>query len=213
MASRGDMQGALSLLRETLATQRQKEGDKHPEVLRTMNHLGWMLKGDGENDEAMVLLRQALEAQREVLGDRHPDTLTSINKLALLLQDQGDAEAVQLCQEALQVRTRTHTHARPRTCMHACMCMHVYASLTPPRLSSRCACRRDATSSATAIQALSSLSAASALYYSRGVSSRWRAPTFARRSSAHARRSATSTRTRVLSCNTSPPPTALSRTR
>ena len=120
MADRGDMPGAIKLLRDTLETQRQKEGEQHPEVLRSMNHLGWMLKAAGQMDESLMLLRQALSAQREVLGSRHPDTLTSINKLALLLQDQGDEEAVVLCREALQARRDVLGSRHPGTLLSTC---------------------------------------------------------------------------------------------
>jgi tetratricopeptide (TPR) repeat protein len=106
LQKKGDLAGAEKLLREALRAQEDESGPRHPDVLRTKNNLGWLLKAAGQMDEAALFMREALEAQREVLGSRHPDTLTSMNKLGLLLSDvpEARAEAAALCHEALASR-------------------------------------------------------------------------------------------------------------
>ena len=110
------------MLREALESQREAQGERHPDVLRAMCNVGWMIKATrGDEDECVAILREALQLQRDILGNEHPDTLTSINKLALILQDRGEhEEAASLCAEALETRRSVLGDRHPGTLISLC---------------------------------------------------------------------------------------------
>ena len=106
------------LLREALEARRAAFGDRHPDTLESINHLGSLLfdQGKGKLDEAATLLREALETSRATLGDRHRTTLDSINHLGRLLHVQGKfVETAPLYREALEASRATLGDRHPDT--------------------------------------------------------------------------------------------------
>ena len=106
------------LLREALEARRAAFGDRHPDTLESINHLGSLLfdQGKGKLDEAETLLREALETSRATLGDRHRTTLDSINHLGRLLHVRGKlVDTAPLYWEALEVSRATLGDRHPDT--------------------------------------------------------------------------------------------------
>jgi len=104
------------LLREALEARRAAFGDRHPDTLESINHLGSLLFDQGKLDEAATLLREALENSRATLGDRHRTTLDSINHLGRLLHVRGKlVETAPLYREALEVSRATLGDRHPDT--------------------------------------------------------------------------------------------------
>ncbi len=90
------------LLERALETRRLALGAEHPDTLRSLGHMGNLLKHQGKRDEAMACYREALDASRRVLGEDHPDTLGAIGNVGSLLMDMGkNDEAAPYCREAL----------------------------------------------------------------------------------------------------------------
>jgi eukaryotic-like serine/threonine-protein kinase len=117
---------AQSLLTQAVDIRRRALGPKNPDLLRSMNRLGWILEEQHRYPEAEKLMRETLEVQRQVLGQEHPDTLASVANLAIVLDDEGRyAEAEKLQRETLEIRRRVRGPKHPETLSS----MHSLASL------------------------------------------------------------------------------------
>jgi serine/threonine protein kinase/tetratricopeptide (TPR) repeat protein len=83
-------QAALQIRRRLL-------GNDHPDTLTSINHLGLLLRAQGNLDEAEKLWTEAVETARRTLGRGHPDTIMWTYDLGYLIQDRGklpEAEAL-----------------------------------------------------------------------------------------------------------------------
>ena len=96
---------AISLLREAVNTKKQVLGSRHPEVARSLNNLGNLLRRRGQFAEAERLHLEALAIRRAVLGSAHPDVASSLNSLGALYYARGDLDAAEAAhREALAMR-------------------------------------------------------------------------------------------------------------
>jgi serine/threonine protein kinase/tetratricopeptide (TPR) repeat protein len=107
---------AKPLLERALETRRRVLGGEHPDTLRSVSHLGNLLKDQGKRSEALLHYREALDTSRRVLGDDHADTLSAISNVGALLINMGKVdEAAPYLREALDRRRRLHGEDSPAT--------------------------------------------------------------------------------------------------
>jgi len=93
-------QAALDLRRKHL-------GNEHLDTLKSMNHLGLLLRTLGRAQETEVLWREAVNTGRRTFGADDPKTLTWTFNLAHLIEDRGDlAGAEQMYRQVLQSRRK-----------------------------------------------------------------------------------------------------------
>jgi len=112
----GMYDAALPLMQQALATRRRVLGDDHPETLRSLNSLGFLLEESGKHAEAEPYLRECLERRRRVLGPEHPDTLVSVTNFGFLLEYQGKlVEAEQYFRLAMDTYRRLLGNTHPDT--------------------------------------------------------------------------------------------------
>jgi tetratricopeptide (TPR) repeat protein len=96
---------AHPLLESALRTRRDRLGDEHPDVARSLHHLATLLQSMGEFEKARPLYERALEIREQSLGPDHPEMAASLDKLAVLLFEIGDHEGARpLYERALQIR-------------------------------------------------------------------------------------------------------------
>jgi non-specific serine/threonine protein kinase/serine/threonine-protein kinase len=100
---------AIGHLSAVLETRRQIFGDRHPDVLVSMNDLAWAIHdqiGD-YNERAEQLAREALERGRTLLGSEHPTVARSLYILGDQRYHQGDyVPAERYCLEALAIQRK-----------------------------------------------------------------------------------------------------------
>jgi hypothetical protein len=65
-------------------------GPNHPNVASDVNHIGEVLRGQGDLVGARACFERALEILREFLGEDHPNTVKVRNNLGSLNQEFGD---------------------------------------------------------------------------------------------------------------------------
>ena len=95
----------------------------HPNTLKSVNNLAFLLNSKGDYAGAEPLFGVRWKPASGCLGPEHPDTLTSVNNLAALLQSKGDsAGAEPLFRRALEARERVlgpehpeHAHQREQS--------------------------------------------------------------------------------------------------
>jgi tetratricopeptide (TPR) repeat protein len=113
---------AERLHRETLDASQRALGPDHPDTLRVLDNLAWVLgRQPGKLGEAVPLARQALAARQRVLGPEHWQTLASQNTVATLLDQQGELpQAEQLYRELSETGRRVlgREHALTLTAMN-----------------------------------------------------------------------------------------------
>jgi len=96
-----------SLLRRAVETRKSVLGPKHPDTLRSMGSLAWILQREGRYAEAETLGRETLDLQRRVLGPESVDTLRSGSDLSWTLYEEGKyAESERLLRKTLDVQRR-----------------------------------------------------------------------------------------------------------
>jgi serine/threonine protein kinase len=96
-----------SLLRRAIAIRRQALGADHPDTLKSMYDLAYVLNEDSKYSEAGKLARETVDVRRRVLGAQNHDTLASLAKLAFITQNEGHyAEAEKLDRNVLDVTKR-----------------------------------------------------------------------------------------------------------
>ncbi len=101
----GRYEDAEPLYQEALSIQRERLGDRHPDVAFSLNNLAVLYIEQGRYGESEPLMQEALSIQRERFGDRHPDVATSLTNLAVLYDVQGQyVESEPLYQEALSIQ-------------------------------------------------------------------------------------------------------------
>jgi tetratricopeptide (TPR) repeat protein len=98
---------AVGLLRSALEKRRALYGEKHPEVARSLDRLGEVLKLKAEYEPAEQMYREALAMRREMLGNENVDTARSVYELGDLLGRRGEfTQAEPLFREALALRKK-----------------------------------------------------------------------------------------------------------
>jgi serine/threonine protein kinase/tetratricopeptide (TPR) repeat protein len=107
---------AHELLASSVATRQRVLGPSHPDTLRSMEDLAWLLSQEGQLVEAERLQRQVLAARRDTL---HPDAESlarAEDHLAATLAEAGRfGEAEGLDREALALTTRSLGDTHPLT--------------------------------------------------------------------------------------------------
>lgn len=82
-------------------------GPDHPDTVRAMFRVAWLLSRQGRWAESAVLYRQVLELRRRILGPEHRETLQSMNAMATVLQNEGKlTEAETVFQQTLDAQRR-----------------------------------------------------------------------------------------------------------
>jgi len=117
----GHLKKALPLYERALRLQEASLGERHPNVMISLNNLAILYRNQGDYAQAEPLYERALRLREEVLGERHPDVADSLNGLALFYSDQGDyAKAEPLYERALRLREEVlgERHPRVATSLH-----------------------------------------------------------------------------------------------
>ncbi len=106
LAQAGDLNGAIAMMQDTLAMQRELRGTPpHPDVAEALNNLAVLQQEKGDYEASEKLLLEAISIKRRLYGHNHVEIAAGLNNLAFVLQDKGDlarAEASYL--EALHIQ-------------------------------------------------------------------------------------------------------------
>ena len=101
-------------LNRALALRRERLGDPHVDVARSLIALGYVMVDGGEFAAAEELFREALTAQRSLFGSQHLEVAASLNGLGHTLASQANYDgAERVFREALAIR-RTQFGAEHR---------------------------------------------------------------------------------------------------
>jgi len=93
---------AMPLLRDALATNRTALGPDHPEVVKSLGAVAWLLESEGKFDDAEPLYREALDVARRTLQSGDPRLGIALNNMGLNCYRKGrHAEAESLLREAI----------------------------------------------------------------------------------------------------------------
>jgi len=90
---KGDHEGALELMRETLDVRREAFGDVHIDVARSHMGIGLALAGLERNDEARQAMKTAEETMVAAAGEEHPVLAQMRAAIGDELLEMGDVEA------------------------------------------------------------------------------------------------------------------------
>jgi Tfp pilus assembly protein PilF len=109
---RGGVLGAYAeaqvLCERALAIREKALGPEHPDTIRSINNLGYLLDAQGNFAGSRSHYERALAIREKTLGPEHPDTAGGLNNLGALLQAQGDAVGARLYLErALTIREKS----------------------------------------------------------------------------------------------------------
>jgi tetratricopeptide (TPR) repeat protein len=103
--SLGLYEPATTLVSQALDKRIGLHGRGHPEVVRSLNHLGEVQTLNADYAEAERNLREALKTGRELFGDEHAEVAATISELASVLTLQGEYDSAEpLIREALAIR-------------------------------------------------------------------------------------------------------------
>ena len=114
--ARGYLQRALAMYQALYPKERYPQG--HPDLARSLNNLGVLLRAQGDYGEAQGYLQRALEMSqtlypKERYPQGHPDLATSLNNLGYLLWSQGNyGEARGYLQRALEMNQALYPKER-----------------------------------------------------------------------------------------------------
>lgn len=99
---------AERLLEGALDDRRRLFGEAHVDVAASYDHLGSLLRAQGDYQASRERFEEALRLYRMLLGDTHPRVADTLNDLAVLEDAQGHYdEAEALFRESLAVRIET----------------------------------------------------------------------------------------------------------
>jgi tetratricopeptide (TPR) repeat protein len=105
-------QKALELLQKVYPKEKHSNG--HPDLARTLNNLGAMLRDQGDYDKAEPFFRQALEMNQKLYPKKqfpngHPLLAHSLKNLGGLLREQGEyGKAESLYRQALEMNQKLY---------------------------------------------------------------------------------------------------------
>lgn len=98
-----------SLLRRAISLRRQALGPDHPDTLKSMYDLAYVLNEYSKYSEAEKLARETIDGRRRALGAQNHDTLAAMSRLAVITQDEGRyAEAEKLNRNVLDTTKRVY---------------------------------------------------------------------------------------------------------
>jgi serine/threonine protein kinase/tetratricopeptide (TPR) repeat protein len=107
LAGAGDPEGALPMLKASVAARERLLGPGHPDVAQALANLGSTLDQMGRLEEAEATHRRALAIREAALGPDHVDVAGSLNSLGGIVWVRGDREEGMRCLErALDIRVR-----------------------------------------------------------------------------------------------------------
>jgi len=107
LAGAGDLDGAMPLLKASVATRERVLGPDHPDVAQAIGNMASVLEYMGRDAEAEGMHRRALAIRERALGPDHVDVAGSLNSLGGVLWVLGEREEGMRCLErALDVRER-----------------------------------------------------------------------------------------------------------
>ncbi|WP_264323770.1 CHAT domain-containing tetratricopeptide repeat protein [Romeriopsis navalis] len=113
---RGQYRQAIPLVKQVLQQQRQRLGERHPEVAASLNKLALLYAAQGQYRLAAPLYQKTLKLQKSLLGPDHPDVATSLDQFAGLYLRQGKyAQAEPLHDQALKIRQAKFGDKHPAT--------------------------------------------------------------------------------------------------
>ena len=92
----GQYRASKDLHRRVLETRSIALGEKHPDTLRSMNHVACILNVLGDFKESERMHRQTLTLREKEWGNEDIDTLGSMNNLAVVLAEQGKYKEAEL---------------------------------------------------------------------------------------------------------------------
>jgi len=98
---------AEPLLQRSLKIRRSMLGPEHPDTLKSMENVAWVLKEEGHLTDAEKMEKDTLETRKLVLGRDNAETLGSMNDLADTLYEEGRYdEAGKLYQQTIEIQLR-----------------------------------------------------------------------------------------------------------
>lgn len=107
LRSLGLLEISVDPQQRAMMIRRRELGDDHPDTLRSIINMGYLLRRQGRLDDAEPYYREALDGFRLALGDDHPETMSAINNLGVLLRHQGKLdEAEPFYRQALEGQRR-----------------------------------------------------------------------------------------------------------
>jgi len=105
---------AVRLLRQAYVKRQRTLGGDHPDVARSLNHLGEVLTLKADFEEAEKYLNLALETRRRVHGPDSTEVADTLMVLAELMYDTGRyTEGEPLIREALRIRRQRYGPKHP----------------------------------------------------------------------------------------------------
>jgi CHAT domain-containing protein/Tfp pilus assembly protein PilF len=113
---KGEYKEASRLEQEALVILKQLFGDEHPEVARSLDHLGLFAQLQGDYGAAQQYYEQVLRQREHLLGPNHPDTGRALRSLAVVLDGTGNLEQGRSYhQRALSIFAETLGEDHPET--------------------------------------------------------------------------------------------------
>jgi tetratricopeptide (TPR) repeat protein len=107
---------AIDALEATLRWREEQLGPDHPDVARSLAHLGWALRRFGRDGDARGMFERSLAIREATLGPMHLEVARSLSSLAELDSAEGHhAEALQLIRRAAAIRERVLGPDHPDT--------------------------------------------------------------------------------------------------
>jgi tetratricopeptide (TPR) repeat protein len=109
---------ALPVAREAAQLAERELGPEHPDLARSLNDLGALLRAMGEYARALPYYEQGLAMRRQLYPeqrhpDGHPELAQSLNNLGALLQAMGEhAQALPYYEQSLAMRLRLYPEQR-----------------------------------------------------------------------------------------------------
>jgi serine/threonine protein kinase/tetratricopeptide (TPR) repeat protein len=98
---------ADSLVRDALAIQRELNGERHIDTMKSMQTLCLVVWEKGDYETSMKMVKELLEIRRDVLGPDHLDVALSLNDLGWMFYEKDSLDtAEELEREALGIRRR-----------------------------------------------------------------------------------------------------------
>jgi tetratricopeptide (TPR) repeat protein len=119
MDDRGDLKGAIPVMRQALAMQRRLNGSQpDPGLAEAINDTGQLLYEAGDYDAAAKLYVEAIAVKHRLLGEKHPEIAITLGNLARALQNKGDLPGAEArFREALAMLRETLGELHPDVAM------------------------------------------------------------------------------------------------
>ncbi len=119
---------AEELLRQAIASRRERLGERHPDVAESLTALGLVLSDRGELDEAEDCVREGQAIIEERLPEDHPLVAGSVYALGEVLVSRGDYEgAIRELEEAVHLQERSGDASGLRASLATLADAHAYA--------------------------------------------------------------------------------------